>query len=892
MSRPAKRKRAEKQSAYHDPVPNIDDFSLVHAREGRLRRVGNNFVTSSTTSRLASHVAGSWNHVDIWAPPDDPQFALQDDGWYDEAVDAPSYLEEMIRWEGRGDFMLTTHCPDCIAKHKMDPGSAQFRCEECMIPDLTCADCCVKQHRHQSFHHIQRWDNDKFCRHLQLLRRRLYPASQITVKCCATFELLGNLHKLALTTKASTYDFYHALEKMTSNVSVRPPRSLRKDKSVAWISTSRYRALFHMIMQWRHLKMLKWSGRGHDPIGVAGTRDGELAVECPSCPIPGVNLPEGWDQAPENRKFLYMLIVCMDANFRLKNQVVSNHSQDPGLGSSWAYFVPRIPYENYVLSRTKDADISTCVSFQALAKANTKFSVGLRYTGLHEPMHQTADHQVYSLNYIPGVGLADCECPERVWGPHNCLGNSTKTQGPGSRQDVLDDHFGFWNWVKTASVKKRLAEEEKQRVDSGGACLHNTSPWAFVSMGLDLEETQLAKGTATNTTVLKEGNLTEQRNVLRSRLRAWEQVLPIYMPGIVQYRADLATQEQPSPSRSPHPEDAELWLPSRIPIDQRGVICTGNVASIEENLCDAQLQDALDATRRILKLKSRMINFKNRNIRGQKDGLKSSAMIDRVHDRARSAVEKYWAAREAKLKLAGAGDWEKTYQRLEDSDVRAYQDPNRLRQRTGRKGVWDDEQVERWGEQPVPTGETIDDRNFLFNETRSKRDGTGATRLTLSWIWLNNPGSSSQEDDDSDVMRVEWAKSRARAARATEEVMLLKEEMRRVLAYMHWKEKWWIGKMSSRAGPGVSKDLEEGLRVCASSQVEIRRSLRQQFQKLWEMPLEEDRTAVNNDRPEGDSDDNDDEDSDDGDDDEDDIDVEGDGDIHDVDPVEDDEDMS
>src|SRR4051794_32721926 len=51
---------------------------------------------------------------------------------------------------------------------------------------------------------------------------------------------------------------------------------------------------------------------------------------------------------------------------------------------------------------------------------------------LHEPMHQTKGHQVFSLNYIPGVGLTDCECPERVWGPHNCLGNSTKTQGPGS----------------------------------------------------------------------------------------------------------------------------------------------------------------------------------------------------------------------------------------------------------------------------------------------------------------------------------------------------------------------------------------------------------------------------------------------------------------------------
>jgi hypothetical protein len=51
---------------------------------------------------------------------------------------------------------------------------------------------------------------------------------------------------------------------------------------------------------------------------------------------------------------------------------------------------------------------------------------------LHEPMHESANHQVFSLNYIHGVGLSDLECPERVWAGHNAIGNSTKTQGPGS----------------------------------------------------------------------------------------------------------------------------------------------------------------------------------------------------------------------------------------------------------------------------------------------------------------------------------------------------------------------------------------------------------------------------------------------------------------------------
>jgi len=52
-----------------------------------------------------------------------------------------------------------------------------------------------------------------------------------------------------------------------------------------------------------------------------------------------------------------MMFLCMDANFRLKNQMVSNYSQDPGLGTGWAYMVPREEYEGYVLSRASDKDV-------------------------------------------------------------------------------------------------------------------------------------------------------------------------------------------------------------------------------------------------------------------------------------------------------------------------------------------------------------------------------------------------------------------------------------------------------------------------------------------------------------------------------------------------------
>lgn len=57
-------------------------------------------------------------------------------------------------------------------------------------------------------------------------------------------------------------------------------------------------------------------------------------------------------------RFLYAVLLCMDANFHLKNQLVSSFSHDPGPGIGCAYFVPCASYEQYVLNNTSNADVS------------------------------------------------------------------------------------------------------------------------------------------------------------------------------------------------------------------------------------------------------------------------------------------------------------------------------------------------------------------------------------------------------------------------------------------------------------------------------------------------------------------------------------------------------
>lgn len=50
--------------------------------------------------------------------------------------------------------------------------------------------------------------------------------------------------------------------------------------------------------------MLKRAGRGNDPCGIESTLDGECAIECPACPHPDKNLPEGWEKAPEAVRYV------------------------------------------------------------------------------------------------------------------------------------------------------------------------------------------------------------------------------------------------------------------------------------------------------------------------------------------------------------------------------------------------------------------------------------------------------------------------------------------------------------------------------------------------------------------------------------------------------------
>jgi len=324
---------------------------------------------------------------------------------------------------------------------------------------------------------------------------------------------------------------------------------------------------------------------------------------------------------------------------------------------------------------------------------------------------------------------------------------------------------------------------------------------------------------------------------------AWEQLCPIYMPGLLQHKVDAAATPISSAPSTDNPEATTIWLPSQIPCEKRVSVCQKELDVIEEKLRSAQCQDALEGVRHILKIKTRMIAFKNRNIRGQREGTRSRAVIDRVHERARNMAQKYRAARAAKMKLVGPGLWEEVFRVLEDGDVQGYQDAQRLRPRLGQRGVQEDDAATGSGNQDQMDVDEDSDITLMPQE-RSRKDGTGETRRTLSWIWLAPRTTGANDDEQDDLLRVEWAKSQARALRASEEVMRLKEEMRRVLESLKWKAEWW--KQRPQRQDSIGKGLQEAQNSYAQTQSTIQSALANQFENLWRTPLEdEDRDSDN-----------------------------------------------
>ncbi|KAF9518558.1 hypothetical protein BS47DRAFT_1371010 [Hydnum rufescens UP504] len=164
--------------------------------------------------------------------------------------------------------------------------------------------------------------------HIQLLHSGWFPVTVVLPQTCATFNILRHFHLLSLQSKLSAHQFYCALKRGTNNTG---------------------------------LLNLQCGGCAHDPSGTDGMKPGKLAITCPACPDPDINLPPQLGEITSGTS-------ANDANFHLKNCL--NTVIDVDLGTRWSYF------------QGAQTEMSTCSGLAAIDHANTKNSKGLHITGV------------------------------------------------------------------------------------------------------------------------------------------------------------------------------------------------------------------------------------------------------------------------------------------------------------------------------------------------------------------------------------------------------------------------------------------------------------------------------------------------------------------------------
>ncbi|KAJ7478021.1 hypothetical protein B0H11DRAFT_1726119 [Mycena galericulata] len=890
----------------------------------------------------------------------------------------PTFLQEFLRGEGRGDHRIYTVCKACGV------GPPEHRCRDCMGGgELLCAACIHERHKQLPFHRILKWDGSFFKRMtlkevglriqlghwherdvrclapsraagddfvvvddhgihevgldycgcgssgtetVQLLRAGLFPATTTHPRSAATFNVLRRFHLLSFESKCSAYEFYYSLARETDNTGMKYVKD-------------RYHEFLRMTREWRHLQMLKRSGRGHDPDGVENTKEGECALLCPACPQPGKNLPPDWKDYPKERQFLFALFLVIDANFRLKRKDVSSEEKDPGLGKGWAFYCEVKAYMEHVRANWNQVqERSRCVAHDAVdkpdreargtassgigavdcARHNMKrpcavgdLQLGERYINMdymffrsvagtdlvrffvsydiacqwhiniwrrmlayqnetitidgagkyvtflvpkfHLPAHIEACNLKFSFNLTRYVGLTDGEAPERGWANTNPLANSTKEMSPGSRRDTLDDHFNDWNhkkiialgetmldrtkdavpmmvetheallqlersfqsktlieWRKMAElweadvdqpnpfesakkdehlaqVRRELAEEAAEREAAGteviGAVREDMHVSELVAMGLQLEEQQYER-TA----------MVERSSKLHRKIFAWIDIQTLFFPIVETLRKEEDTARartagsQPVPGLKVH--EISLWLPSALKRRAGGAGsedgCTEAVLTFEYRMRVRQANEALHDVRRNLLVRTHLYTVKDRFARGVKTNTRSQTKLDAVEERIRRAAAAYhdaWAALKVLGQRLKRKEWEVALKQLSVEDVRG-----------------------------MPRTEIV---------------------RPMSWIWLAQrqgakPGDPEQEDE---ALRIEWAKTRARSLRWSEEVDLLEEEMRRISQFLMWRSGWWeerVGKRDLLDGPQV-----EGEKAYALRQAAFQADLCRAFEKKW-----------------------------------------------------------
>ncbi|KAJ7807758.1 hypothetical protein B0H14DRAFT_3482945 [Mycena olivaceomarginata] len=311
-------------------------------------------------------------------------------------------------------------------------------------------------------------------------------------------------------------------------------------------------------------------------------------------------------------------------------------------------------------------------------------------------------------------------------------------------------------------IRLMIAAEEYSRTGDGMEVEREDTPSTFVSMGMEIEETQrqlavTIKAAGPNPTPTQQLDVLKRRLALRLRIQGFRKLQMTYMPKVRQYLS--ASQKAVWDADDQQPEATRLFLPSDLGSEASRVkACAAGLDGVEARMRTGEAGEALTQLCRGLRTRTMTNKFKIRNWSGQRALTRGQGILRQINIRIHAAKLRYRYARQALLKLKGHGEWETQFWVLQDDDVRALND----------RSLREEEQAqdEQLGALGVADG---------LPAIGAVVAGEG--HRTLSWIWYVHSTTAEGDAKLHEALRVEWCKAYSRANRWREELVLLEEEM-------------------------------------------------------------------------------------------------------------------
>ncbi|KAF8169238.1 hypothetical protein BJ912DRAFT_862222 [Pholiota molesta] len=192
---------------------------------------------------------------------------------------------------------------------------------------------------------------------LDLVASRLWPTSFHTIRTLFTNHLLRYFRLCNLELKASAYQFYMLLRRLSNPIAPGDVPDL-------------YREFRRLSRLWRWTKKLRGAGFGHNGKDPMHVDRGELANYCPACPQPGKNLRSDWKSDVDHR-YVYRRMFVADGNFKADHVKQQNVLDDDIWLSEGGGMDPdRTEYNEFLRAATEQFTKAPCEStFRAIMNA-------------------------------------------------------------------------------------------------------------------------------------------------------------------------------------------------------------------------------------------------------------------------------------------------------------------------------------------------------------------------------------------------------------------------------------------------------------------------------------------------------------------------------------------